>query len=199
MQITIKELLVYYSKKSKDYSFEDIINKEQEIDELKANLKKLNANKEESNDISQDIQICKKYLNVFALIWILSSVFFIMFMIDISNVNFVTSLLCTAGVLLYNSALWGTFYHLLSERKKKSQKKLSSFQDIDKDIENVEELLNSKKCELEAMLDKVDFREYASKEEIGQIMDNMLGLTKINEQATTLILDGPTLNRQRNI
>ena len=90
-------------------------------------------------------------------------------------------------------------------KKKKPQSR--NTKEIEEALEQVRELLNTKKEELERMLDKVDFREYSKKEEIESIISNMLNITPSNEQDNTLnndlsnttTLDGPTLNRRKDV
>ncbi len=76
-------------KKTKDYSFEDIINKEQEIDELNRKIKDLNVEKDNAIDTKKNLII--KVLNTIGMIldFLLLLVFgglsiFVMFTIGIA-------------------------------------------------------------------------------------------------------------------
>ena len=73
-------------------------------------------------------------------------------------------------------------------------------------LTQIKELLNTKKVELEQMLDKVDYREYSKKEEIASILNNMLNITTSKAPVNSLTsdisnvqnLNGPFLNRKRD-
>ena len=57
------------------------------------------------------------------------------------------------------------------------------------------------------MLDKVDFREYSNRDEIESILSNMFNINQSKEYSNTLnnylsnttTLDGPTLNRRKDV
>ena len=57
------------------------------------------------------------------------------------------------------------------------------------------------------MLDKVDFREYLNRDEIESILSNMFNINQSKEYSNTLnndlsnttTLDGPTLNRRKDV
>ena len=178
-------------KKTKNYSFEDIINKEREIDELYNNIKKLNIEKDNAKATKTGSRIL--LLILFA---------FLMFIIYIS-VSF--HIIIGAILLLVQLGILGMYkqegFGIKEAIKPKDTK------GIEEELEKAKELLNTKKEELERMLDKVDFREYSKKEEIESIISNMLNITSSNEQDNTLnkdvsnttTLDGPTLNRRKDV
>ncbi len=64
-----------------------------------------------------------------------------------------------------------------------------------------------KKEELEKILNQVDFREYSNKDEIESILSNMFNINQSKEYSNTLnndlsnttTLDGPTLNRRKDV
>ena len=73
-------------------------------------------------------------------------------------------------------------------------------------LTQIKELLNTKKVELEQILDKVDYREYSKKEEIASILNNMLNITTSKAPVNSLTsdisnvqsLNGPSLNRKKD-
>ena len=78
--------------------------------------------------------------------------------------------------------------------------------EIEEELEKARELLNTKKEELERILNQVDFREYSNEEEIESILNNMFNINQSKEYSNTLnkdvsnevTLEGPTLNRRRD-
>ena len=178
------------SKKTKDYSFEDIINKEKEIDELGKDIKKLNIEKDNAKQ-------SKKGSRVLALILIAFLIFIIYISVSFHVILGAILLLLPLGIL----AMYKQEGNNIKEAIKPKDIK-----EMDEKIEKVKDLINSKKEELEHILDKVDFREYTDKKQIESIMINMFGITH-NEVDNTLnknesnkvILDGPKLNRKRDL
>ena len=189
-------------KKTKDYSFEDIINKEKEIDELGKKVNDLNTEKDNAIDTQKNLII--KVLNTIGMIldFLLLLVFgglsiFVMFTIGIAP----------GALLLLLEFIFIWFYKQIVNENKEKKTQSRNTKEIEEALEQVRELLNTKKEELERMLDKVDFREYSKKEEIESIISNMLNITPSNEQDNTLnndlsnttTLDGPTLNRRKDV
>lgn len=177
-------------KKTKDYSFEDIINKEQEIAELSNNIKKLNIEKDNAKATKTGSRL---------LLLILLA--FLMFIIYIS-VSF--HIILGAFLLLVPLGILAIFkeqgFGIKEAIKPKDTK------EIEEELEKARELLNSKKEELEKILNQVDFREYSNKDEIESILSNMFNINQSKEYSNTLnkdvsnevTLEGPTLNRRRD-
>ena len=177
-------------KKTKDYSFEDIINKEQEIAELSNNIKKLNIEKDNAKATKTGSRL---------LLLILLA--FLMFIIYIS-VSF--HIILGAFLLLLPLGILAIFkeqgFGIKEAIKPKDTK------EIEEELEKARELLNSKKEELEKILNQVDFREYSNKDEIESILSNMFNINQSKEYSNTLnkdvsnevTLEGPTLNRRRD-
>lgn len=212
--IKINELLAFannsegvislISKKGKDYSFEDIISKETEIDELS---NKVNAETNEKNKITSDNNFLKENFSIEVFFAIVVSAGIISCGVYPFGISGVTLLETVLYVLMYGGLIAYGVYgikHVLNSYKtiKKNNKDVK---DKEEEIEKVRELLNNKKEELERMLDKVDFREYSKKEEIESIISNMLNFTPSNEQdntlnndlSNTINLDGPSRERIR--
>ena len=176
-------------KKTKNYSFEDIINKEREIDELYNNIKKLNIEKDNAKATKTGSRIL--LLILFA---------FLMFIIYIS-VSF--HIIIGAILLLVQLGILGMYkqegFGIKEAIKPKDTK------GIEEELEKAKELLNTKKEELERILNQVDFREYSNKEEIESIISNMLNITPSNEYSNTVnndlsntqTLDGPSRERRK--
>ncbi len=176
-------------KKTKNYSFEDIINKEREIDELYNNIKKLNIEKDNAKATKTGSRIL--LLILFA---------FLMFIIYIS-VSF--HIIIGAILLLVQLGILGMYkqegFGIKEAIKPKDTK------EIEEELEKAKELLNTKKEELERILNQVDFREYSNKEEIESIISNMLNITPSNEYSNTVnndlsntqTLDGPSRERRK--
>lgn len=190
------------SKKTKDYSFEDIINKEQEIDDLNKKIKDLNTEKDNAIDTQKALII--KVLNTIGMIldFLLLLVFgglsiFVMFTIGIAP----GALL----LLLEFTFIW--FYKQIANENKEEKAKIRNTKEIEEALEQVRKLINSKKEELERILNQVDFREYSNRDEIERILSNMFNInqskeyhnTLNNDLSNTTTLDGPTLNRRKDV
>ena len=205
-------------KKTKDYSFEDIINKEQEIAELSNNVKKLNIEKDNAKATKTGSRL---------LLLILLA--FLMFIIYIS-VSF--HIILGAFLLLLPLGILAIFKEqgfgikeaikpkdtkgieeelekareLLNTKKEELEKARELLNTKKEELEKARELLNSKKEELERMLNQVDFREYSNRNEIESILSNMFNINQSKEYSNTLnkdvsnevTLEGPTLNRRRD-
>ena len=179
------------SKKGKDYSFEDIIIKEQEIDELGKDIKKLNIEKDNAKQT-------KKGSRVLALILLAFLIFIIYISVSFHVILGAILLLLPLGIL----AMYKQEGNNIKEAIKPKDIK-----EIDEKIEKVRDLINSKKEELEHILDKVDFREYTDKKQIENIISNMFGITQSNEvdntlnkdESNTINLDGPILTRRKDV
>lgn len=195
------------SKKSKAYSFEDIIGKEQEIDELNKEVNDLNIGKDK---IIRDNEFVKEYfpVEVFMGFLITGGITF-SGVYTLSTISDLTLLeMVFIGIIYTFFVVFGVYgiKHVLNSYKtiKRNNKDVK---DKEEEIEKVRKLLNNKKEELERILDKVDFREYSNKEEIESIISNMLNITPSNEQdntlnndlSNTINLDGPTLNRRKDV
>ncbi len=195
------------SKKSKAYSFEDIIGKEQEIDELN---KEANDLKIEKDKIIRDNEFVKEYfpVEVFMGFLITGGITF-SGVYTLSTISDLTLLeMVFIGIIYTFFVVFGVYgiKHVLNSYKtiKRNNKDVK---DKEEEIEKVRKLLNNKKEELERILDKADFREYSNKEEIESIISNMLNITPSNEQdntlnndlSNTINLDGPTLNRRKDV
>ena len=211
--IKINELLAFannsegvislISKKNKDYSFEDIQKKEQEIDELNKEVNDLNIGKDK---IIRDNEFVKEYFPVEVFMGFLITGGIIFSGVDnLSAISDLTLLeMVFMGIIYTFFVVFGVYgiKHVLNSYKtiKKNNKDVK---DKEEEIEKVRKLLNNKKEELERMLDKVDFREYSKKEEIESIISNMLNITPSNEQdntlnndlSNTINLDGPSRER----
>ena len=188
-------------KKTKDYSFEDIINKEQEIAELSNNIKKLNIEKDNAIDTKKNLII--KVLNTIGMIldFLLLLVFgglsiFVMFTIGIAP----------GALLLLLEFIFIWFFEQIANENKEKKAQSRNTKEIEEELEKARELLNSKKEELEKILNQVDFREYSNKDEIESILSNMFNINQSKEYSNTLnkdvsnevTLEGPTLNRRRD-
>lgn len=211
--IKINELLAFannsegvislISKKNKDYSFEDIQKKEQEIDELNKEVNDLNIGKDK---IIRDNEFVKEYFPVEVFMGFLITGGIIFSGVDtLSAISDLTLLeMVFMGIIYTFFVVFGVYgiKHVLNSYKtiKKNNKDVK---DKEEEIEKVRKLLNNKKEELERMLDKVDFRENSKKEEIESIISNMLNITPSNEQdntlnndlSNTINLDGPSRER----
>lgn len=215
--IKINELLAFannsegvislISKKNKDYSFEDIQKKEQEIDELNKEVNDLNIGKDK---IIRDNEFVKEYfpVEVFMGFLITGGITF-SGVYTLSTISDLTLLeMVFMGIIYTFFVVFGVYgiKHVLNSYKtiKRNNKDVK---DKEEEIEKVRKLLNNKKEELERILDKVDFREYSNKEEIESIISNMFNITPSNEQdntlnndlSNTINLDGPTLNRRKDV
>ena len=191
-------------KKTKDYSFEDIINKEQEIAELSNNIKKLNIEKDNAKATKTGSRL---------LLLILLA--FLMFIIYIS-VSFhiilgVFLLLVPLGILaIFKEQGFGIKEAIKPKDTKEIEEELEKARELlntkKEELEKARELLNSKKEELEKILNQVDFREYSNKDEIESILSNMFNINQSKEYSNTLnkdvsnevTLEEPTLNRRRD-
>ena len=191
------------SKKGKDYSFEDIISKEQEIDELGMDFK--NKNTENENFVKNKKNlIIDLLMGLFTLFGLLASV--VLF----------TTVIHSSGITIGSSILLGSFLFIVFtpitlkvfiKECIQYKKEIKNFEEVKEELERVRELLNSKKEELEKMLDKVDFREYTDKKQIENIISNMFGITQSNEvdnilnkdESNTINLDGPILTRRKDV
>lgn len=188
-------------KKTKDYSFEDIINKEQEIAELSNNIKKLNIEKDNAIDTKKNLII--KVLNTIGMIldFLLLLVFgglsiFVMFTIGIAP----------GALLLLLEFIFIWFFEQIANENKEKKAQSRNTKEIEEALEQVRKLINSKKEELEKILNQVDFREYSNKDEIESILSNMFNINQSKEYSNTLnkdvsnevTLEGPTLNRRRD-
>lgn len=186
------------SKKSKAYSFEDIIGKEQEIDELSKKVKDETFEKNHAIEAEKHKVIC-------AIQMILDILSFLV-LVGLNILMFSINIAIGVLVLLLNFILVWLFKKMVIENEEKKGE-LRDVKEIEEDLEKVRELLNTKKEELERMLDKVDFREYTDKKQIENIMNNMFSITQSNEEDNTLSkdesnkvsLDGPVLNRKRDL
>lgn len=188
-------------KKTKDYSFEDIINKEQEIAELSNNIKKLNIEKDNAIDTKKNLII--KVLNTIGMIldFLLLLVFgglsiFVMFTIGIAP----------GALLLLLEFIFIWFFEQIANENKEKKAQSRNTKEIEEELEKAREVLNTKKEELERILNQVDFREYSDKDEIESILSNMFNINQSKEYSNTLnkdvsnevTLEEPTLNRRRD-
>ena len=191
-------------KRTNDYSFEDIINKEREIDKLSIDLK--NKNEESENVVINNAKLKKKFISsVFYMICaILAGIIYSELIVPFSEVNIFRRFLL---FLLFTSfALYLPHINPIKEYKK-YKNETKNPEEVKENLEKVRELLNTKKEELERILDKVDFREYSNKDEIESIISNMFRVTSSNEYYNILskdvsnkvTLDGPTLNRRKDV
>ena len=188
------------SKKTKDYSFEDIINKEQEIDDLNKKIKDLNTEKDNAIDTQKALII--KVLNTIGMIldFLLLLVFgglsiFVMFTIGIAP----------GALLLLLEFIFIWFYKQIANENKEEKAKIRNTKEIEEALEQVRKLINSKKEELERILNQVDFREYSNRDEIERILSNMFNInqskeyhnTVNNDLSNTQTLDGPSRERRK--
>lgn len=191
-------------KRTNDYSFEDIINKEREIDKLSIDLK--NKNEESENVVINNAKLKKEFISsVFYMICaILAGIIYSELIVPFSEVNIFRRFLL---FLLFTSfALYLPHINPIKEYKK-YKNETKNPEEVKENLEKVRELLNTKKEELEKVLDKVDFREYSNKDEIESIISNMFRVTSSNEYYNILskdvsnkvTLDGPTLNRRKDV
>lgn len=188
-------------KNTKDYSFEDIINKEQEIAELSNNIKKLNIEKDNAIDTKKNLII--KVLNTIGMIldFLLLLVFgglsiFVMFTIGIAP----------GALLLLLEFIFIWFFEQIANENKEKKAQSRNTKEIEEELEKAREVLNTKKEELEKILNQVDFREYSNRDEIESILSNIFNINQSKEYSNTLnkdvsnevTLEGPTLNRRRD-
>ena len=188
-------------KKTKDYSFEDIINKEKEIDELDKKVNDLNTEKDNAIDTQKNLII--KVLNTIGMIldFLLLLVFgglsiFVMFTIGIAP----------GALLLLLEFIFIWFFEQIANENKEKKAQSRNTKEIEEELEKAREVLNTKKEELEKILNQVDFREYSNKDEIESILSNMFNINQSKEYSNTLnkdvsneaTLEGPTLNRRRD-
>ena len=192
------------SKKSKAYSFEDIINKEQEIAELSNNIKKLNIEKDNAKATKTGSRLLLLILLAFLMFIIYISVSF-----HIILGAFL--LLVPLGILaIFKEQGFGINEAIKHKDTKGIEEELEKARELlntkKEELEKARELLNSKKEELERMLNQVDFREYSNRNEIESILSNMFNINQSKEYSNTLnkdvsnevTLEGPTLNRRRD-
>ena len=194
------------SKKGKDYSFEDIIIKEQEIDELNKEANVLNTEKDK---IASDNNFLKENFSIEVFFAIVGSAVIISCGVYPFGISGVTLLETALYVLIYGGLIAYGVFHIKQVIKnyKTIKKNNKDVKDMEEAIEKIKDLINSKKDELENMLDKVDFREYSNKDEIESIISNMFNVTPSKEYSNTLnkdvsnttTLDGPTLNRRKDV
>ncbi len=194
------------SKKGKDYSFEDIIIKEQEIDELNKEANDLNTEKDK---IASDNNFLKENFSIEVFFAIVGSAVIISCGVYPFGISGVTLLETALYVLMYGGLIAYGVFHIKQVIKnyKTIKKNNKDVKDMEEAIEKIKDLINSKKDELENMLDKVDFREYSNKDEIESIISNMFNVTPSKEYSNTLnkdvsnttTLDGPTLNRRKDV
>ena len=191
-------------KKTKDYSFEDIINKEQEIAELSNNVKKLNIEKDNAKATKTGSRLLLLILLAFLMFIIYISVSF-----HIILGAFL--LLLPLGILaIFKEQGFGIKEAIKPKDSKGIEEELEKARELlntkKEELEKARELLNSKKEELERMLNQVDFREYSNRNEIESILSNMFNINQSKEYSNTLnkdvsnevTLEGPTLNRRRD-
>ena len=191
-------------KKTKDYSFEDIINKEQEIAELSNNIKKLNIEKDNAKATKTGSRLLLLILLAFLMFIIYISVSF-----HIILGAFL--LLVPLGILaIFKEQGFGIKEAIKPKDTKEIEEELEKARELlntkKEELEKARELLNSKKEELEKILNQVDFREYSNKDEIESILSNMFNINQSKEYSNTLnkdvsnevTLEGPTLNRRRD-
>ena len=191
-------------KKTKDYSFEDIINKEQEIAELSNNIKKLNIEKDNAKATKTGSRLLLLILLAFLMFIIYISVSF-----HIILGAFL--LLLPLGILaIFKEQGFGIKEAIKPKDTKEIEEELEKARELlntkKEELEKARELLNTKKEELEKMLNQVDFREYSNKDEIESILSNMFNINQSKEYSNTLnkdvsnevTLEGPTLNRRRD-
>ena len=191
-------------KKTKDYSFEDIINKEQEIDELSNNIKKLNIEKDNAKATKTGSRLLLLILLAFLMFIIYISVSF-----HIILGAFL--LLVPLGILaIFKEQGFGIKEAIKPKDTKEIEEELEKARELlntkKEELEKARELLNSKKEELEKILNQVDFREYSNKDEIESILSNMFNINQSKEYSNTLnkdvsnevTLEEPTLNRRRD-
>lgn len=197
-----EEVISLLNKKTKDYSFEDIINKEQEIDELNRKIKDLNVEKDNAIDTKKNLIIKVLYTIGMILDFLLLLVFgglsiFVMFTIGIAP----------GALLLLLEFIFIWFYKQIVNENKEKKAQSRNTKEIEEALEQVRKLINSKKEELERMLNQVDFREYSNRDEIESILSNMFNINQSKEYSNTLnndlsnttTLDGPTLNRRKDV
>ena len=191
-------------KKTKDYSFEDIINKEQEIAELSNNIKKLNIEKDNAKATKTGSRLLLLILLAFLMFIIYISVSF-----HIILGAFL--LLVPLGILaIFKEQGFGIKEAIKPKDTKEIEEELEKARELlntkKEELEKARELLNTKKEELERILNQVDFREYSNKDEIESILSNMFNINQSKEYSNTLnkdvsnevTLEGPTLNRRRD-
>ena len=191
-------------KKTKDYSFEDIINKEQEIAELSNNIKKLNIEKDNAKATKTGSRLLLLILLAFLMFIIYISVSF-----HIILGAFL--LLVPLGILaIFKEQGFGIKEAIKPKDTKEIEEELEKARELlntkKEELEKARELLNSKKEELEKILNQVDFREYSNKDEIESILSNMFNINQSKEYSNTLnkdvsnevTLEEPTLNRRRD-
>ena len=191
-------------KKTKDYSFEDIINKEQEIAELSNNIKKLNIEKDNAKATKTGSRLLLLILLAFLMFIIYISVSF-----HIILGAFL--LLVPLGILaIFKEQGFGIKEAIKPKDTKEIEEELEKARELlntkKEELEKARELLNAKKEELERILNQVDFREYSNRDEIESILSNMFNINQSKEYSNTLnkdvsneaTLEGPTLNRIRD-
>ena len=191
-------------KKTKDYSFEDIINKEQEIAELSNNIKKLNIEKDNAKATKTGSRLLLLILLAFLMFIIYISVSF-----HIILGAFL--LLLPLGILaIFKEQGFGIKEAIKPKDTKEIEEELEKARELlntkKEELEKARELLNTKKEELERILNQVDFREYSNRDEIESILSNMFNINQSKEYSNTLnkdvsnevTLEGPTLNRRRD-
>ena len=191
-------------KKTKDYSFEDIINKEQEIAELSNNIKKLNIEKDNAKATKTGSRLLLLILLAFLMFIIYISVSF-----HIILGAFL--LLLPLGILaIFKEQGFGIKEAIKPKDTKEIEEELEKARELlntkKEELEKARELLNTKKEELERILNQVDFREYSNRDEIESILSNMFNINQSKEYSNTLnkdvsnevTLEEPTLNRRRD-
>ena len=191
-------------KKTKDYSFEDIINKEQEIAELSNNIKKLNIEKDNAKATKTGSRLLLLILLAFLMFIIYISVSF-----HIILGAFL--LLVPLGILaIFKEQGFGIKEAIKPKDTKEIEEELEKARELlntkKEELEKARELLNTKKEELERILYQVDFREYSNRDEIESILSNMFNINQSKEYSNTLnkdvsnevTLEEPTLNRRRD-
>ena len=188
------------NKKHDDYSFEDIEKKESEIAILEAYIKKINE--EYQNEFIEPKESRSAFLKELR-----STI-----LVGVPTIALICFIISQGSGL---ALVFGSIPLIIATDRKikkcfasyaKMKKYAKNPDDSKEKLTQIKELLNTKKAELEQMLDKVDYREYSKKEEIASILNNMLITTPSNVSVNSLRsdisnvqnLNGPSLNRKRD-
>ena len=187
-------------KNTNDYSFEDIIDKEKEIDDLSIVFRK---SKEASKNVLKEKVSIKSVI-----------IAFVVLLLSVAATVFLTAMGLSLGATIIDSLMLSSsfsiimtpvFLVLFVKACKQYKKDHRNIEKVKENLKKIKELLNIKKEELERMLDKVDYKEYTNKEQIASVLNEMIGITPSNEQdntlnndlSNTINLDGPVRERKR--
>ena len=191
------------NKKHDDYSFEDIEKKESEIAILEADIKKINEEyQNEFIELKESKRAFLKELRSTILVGV-PTIALICFII---SQGFGLALVFGSIPLVIATDFEIRMIKDCFASYAKMKKYAKNPDDSKEKLTQIKELLNTKKAELEQMLDKVDYREYSKKEEIASILNNMLNITTSKAPVNSLTsdisnvqsLNGPSLNRKRD-